>query len=211
MPLTEIIKNEDSIIGIWFLNENSAMLQQMLNFYGFYKIPPHYTHQRRISEWYAVRLLLHEMLPEKRFEIRYDAYGKPFLAEPEGFVSISHSHGFVGVMYHKTNNCGFDMEMMDNRIEKISSKFLREDEVSFIGNDDHKVHQTFVVWSAKEVMYKIYGKKSLDFKANLRILPFNLQRQGCVQGQLMMENKTTEFEIFYNIAGNLLKANAIDK
>ncbi len=211
MPLTEIIKNDKSSIGIWHLDENSGMLKQMLNYYGSYQIPPHYSHQRRICEWYAVRLILHEMLPDKRFELRYDEYGKPFLTEPEGFVSISHSHGYVGVMYHKNSNCGFDMEMINERIEKISTKFLRDDEIMIVGKDDERLHKTFVVWSAKEVMYKIYGKKSLDFKTNLRILPFNFKQQGNVQGQLIIDNKTTDFDIHYSIDNGLLKANAIDQ
>lgn len=211
MPLTEIIKNDKSSIGIWHLDENSGMLKQMLNYYGYYQIPPHYSHQRRICEWYAVRLILHEMLPDKRFELRYDEYGKPFLTEPEGFVSISHSHGYVGVMYHKNSNCGFDMEMINERIEKISTKFLRDDEIMIVGNDDERLHKTFVVWSAKEVMYKIYGKKSLDFKTNLRILPFNLKQHGNVQGQMILDNNTTDFDIHYSIDNGLLKANAIDR
>mgnify|MGYP003536466975 FL=1 len=209
MPLIKSIKSDNSFTGIWHLTESTNMLSQMLRFYGKYNLPGHYTHQRRIAEWYAVRLILHEILPEKHFDIFYNEYGKPFLAAPEGFISISHTHGFVGVLFHRYNNCGFDMELLDRSVVSISHKFVRNDETSFLL--DNPQQKTLMLWSAKEVIYKIYGKKSLDFKDNLRILPFEYQQQGEIKGQLILNNDICSYDIQYSFQDHLLTTIAIEK
>ena len=209
MPLIKSIKSDNSFTGIWHLTESTNMLSQMLRFYGKYNLPGHYTHQRRIAEWYAVRLILHEILPEKHFYIFYNEYGKPFLAAPEGFISISHTHGFVGVLFHRYNNCGFDMELLDRSVVSISHKFVRSDETSFLL--DNPQQKTLMLWSAKEVIYKIYGKKSLDFKDNLRILPFEYQQQGEIKGQLILNNDICSYDIQYSFQDHLLTTIAIEK
>ena len=209
MPLIKSIKSDNSFTGIWHLTESTNMLSQMLRFYGKYNLPGHYTHQRRIAEWYAVRLILHEILPEKHFDIFYNEYGKPFLASPEGFISISHTHGFVGVLFHRYNNCGFDMELLDRSVVSISHKFVRSDETSFLL--DNPQQKKLMLWSAKEVIYKIYGKKSLDFKDNLRILPFEYQQQGEIKGQLILNNDICSYDIQYSFQDHLLTTIAIEK
>ncbi len=209
MPLIKSIKSDNSFTGIWHLTESTNMLSQMLRFYGKYNLPGHFTHQRRIAEWYAVRLILHEILPEKHFDIFYNEYGKPFLAAPEGFISISHTHGFVGVLFHRYNNCGFDMELLDRSVVSISHKFVRSDETSFLL--DNPQQKTLMLWSAKEVIYKIYGKKSLDFKDNLRILPFEYQQQGEIKGQLILNNDICSYDIQYSFQDHLLTTIAIEK
>ena len=209
MPLIKSIKSDNSFTGIWHLTESTNMLSQMLRFYGKYNLPGHYTHQRRIAEWYAVRLILHEILPEKHFDIFYNEYGKPFLAAPEGFISISHTHGFVGVLFHRYNNCGFDMELLDRSVVSISHKFVRSDETSFLL--DNPQQKTLMLWSAKEVIYTIYGKKSLDFKDNLRILPFEYQQQGEIKGQLILNNDICSYDIQYSFQDHLLTTIAIEK
>lgn len=209
MPLIKSIKSDNSFTGIWHLTESTNMLSQMLRFYGKYNLPGHFTHQRRIAEWYAVRLILHEILPEKHFDIFYNEYGKPFLASPEGFISISHTHGFVGVLFHRYNNCGFDMELLDRSVVSISHKFVRSDETSFLL--DNPQQKTLMLWSAKEVIYKIYGKKSLDFKDNLRILPFEYQQQGEIKGQLILNNDICSYDIQYSFQDHLLTTIAIEK
>jgi phosphopantetheinyl transferase len=208
MALIKTIKEEKSFIGIWQLTESTEMLMQMLKFYGNYQVPPHYTHVRRIQEWITVRLLLHELLPHRTYEIYYDEYGKPFLANPQGFISISHTHGYVGVMYHETNNCGFDLELMDDRIEKIAEKFLRADEEELV-EGNHALQKLYLVWTAKEVMYKIYGKKSLDFKENLKVLPFTRKENGIINGQLILNKDICPYSIHYSIHGQLLISSGI--
>jgi phosphopantetheinyl transferase len=208
MPLIQTIRSEKSFYGIWQLTENVEMLSQMLRYYGMYKVPGHYTHLRRIAEWHAVRLILHELLPFKHFDIYYDEYGKPFLASPNGFISISHTHGYVGVMYHQSANCGFDLELIDERIASVASKFLREDEMTFVANPD-ALKKTYVVWSAKEVIYKLYGKKSLDFKKNLRVMPFQLQHTGQVDGLLILNKDICPYLIQYTFHEQLLISSSV--
>lgn len=206
MPLVSIVKNNSgTTIGIWNMTESYDFLKTMLRRLGQYPLPPHYTHERRIKEWVTVRLILHEMISSHFFDIHYDEFGKPFLESPKGNISISHTHGHVCVMHHTSANCGVDVELIDERIEKIADKFMREDEYAFIGKE-HKREQLFITWSAKEVIYKLHGKKSLDFKQNLRVLPFNYHTAGQVEAQLILNNDICTYSINYEIKNNLLLA-----
>ncbi len=206
MPLVSIVKNNfGSLVGLWNMTESYDFLKTMLRRQGQYPLPPHYTHERRIKEWVTVRVLLHEMLPSNYFDIRYNDSGKPFLDSPSGHISISHTHGHVCVMYHPHLNCGVDVELIDERIDRVAKKFIRTDENAFL-NSVKLREQLYVIWSAKEVVYKMYGKKSLDFKLNLRVQPFHLSNEGSVTAELILNNDICPYTVNYTIKNNLLLA-----
>jgi len=64
---------------------------------------------------------------------------------------------------------GVDIESLRPQIEKIKSKFCRPEELDFATTPI----QTLLIWSAKEAMYKAYGKKEIDFREQMRVHDFN--------------------------------------
>jgi hypothetical protein len=54
-----------------------------------------------------------------------------------------------------------------------------------------------LIWGAKEVMFKIYGKGKVDFKTDLKVGPaVNGERSG-IQGIINKNDFKAEIEIYY--------------
>lgn len=97
--------------------------------------------------------------------IYYHDSGRPYLA-PEvrlGF-SISHSKNYCAIGYGE-KELGIDIEEIDERIERISSRFMIEEEEVFIGND--RLLGLTRIWTLKEAMFKLNPKTGIDFKSEL--------------------------------------------
>ena len=74
-----------------------------------------YKSDLRKKQWFAVRLLLNELLPGKL--IRYEGSGKPVI---EGcFISISHSHDLIAISLNATADTGIDIQLYDQKILRI--------------------------------------------------------------------------------------------
>ena len=51
-------------------------------------------------------------------------------------------------------------------------------------------------WSAKEALYKLYGKRNLDFREHLRVLDPPAQQQGLFAGLISNGGKESLCELF---------------
>lgn len=93
-------------------------------------------------------------------ELRHNDAGKPSI---DGYnISISHTvnrnGGYIAVIFSKDKEVGIDIEYVSNRIMKIASRFLRNDEHP-ITVEDH-----LVFWCAKEAMYKLFSSDDLTYQ-----------------------------------------------
>jgi hypothetical protein len=57
--------------------------------------------------------------------------------------------------------------------------------------------QLTVYWCAKESLYKLYGKKELAFKENLKIEPFHYSEKGIIKGWIQKSAMKKAFAIQY--------------
>ena len=77
----------------------------------------------------------------------------------EGYhISISHTLGYVAVILSRDYEVGVDIEYVSDRVNRISSRFLRDDEV-FADTTDK-----LIAWCAKETMYKLFSSEYLALK-----------------------------------------------
>lgn len=205
MPLSHIISPSQSCcIGIWTITETEDELQALLSQKSTsYNIPQNYTHNKRRLEWFAVRLILHAMLPHSVFDITYDLNGKPHLINPVGHISISHTKEIVSVMYHQTHNCGIDIELIKPRILKVAHKFLRDDEKEFLHPTNY-LEKLFIIWGAKEVMFKIYSKGDLDFIQHLKVETFEFADKGKFKAHILKPLQNAGFTIHFLKKDDLL-------
>lgn len=121
-----------------------------------------FKHIRRKREFLATRILRKHVLGTEH--IQYNAIGAPII-EGVGFISISHSLNLVGLAYNKEYMVGLDLETPRERILDICPKFLSPEETYLFDLTD-KLEMT-QVWSAKEALYKLAGRKKLIFKEEL--------------------------------------------
>ena len=147
----------------------------------------------RKSEYLAVRLALKQLLGRKA-EIQYDTDGKPWLTDRSRQISISHSRNFVAVMLHASQNVGIDIECHSEKILKIYKRFLNPQEQIFFGSKYDK-DQLLLLWSAKEVLFKMIGKTAVDFASQLEIMPFEMEISGKMDAKHLPTG--TNYELYY--------------
>jgi len=124
-----------------------------------------------------------------------DEHGKPFLANSDWQMSISHTRDFVGVVLRKYKPLGIDIEKPQPKMVKILNRLCTSAELELIGD---KIDQASIIWSAKEAMYKLYGKRKVDFKENLLI-----EKKGDVfVGKIKMPDYTSEHLIYIEKLSN---------
>lgn len=101
-------------------------------------------------------------LGESPAELSYSEKGKPEF--PRGFVSLSHNHDYGAAMISTESPVGIDVERLDRQVARVRHKFVHPEE--------EKVANSFgdlFIWVAKEAAYKMYGRKELDFRDDIRI------------------------------------------
>lgn len=212
MALIKLIEiDEFSKLGIWEIKEQSDDLKWALQWgqedikqYG------HINDEHKKMQWLCSRVLLRKMLHTNEFiDLRRDENGKPFLNNLPQKISISHSGERVAIMI-SNRNCGVDIQLMDRKMEKIAAKFISEDEKT-MQQDELSSIQIYVYWCAKEAMYKLYGRKKLDFRQHLILQPFPESISGKVRGRIEKDDFIRELKIYYEKMDNYMLAYVLDK
>jgi phosphopantetheinyl transferase len=153
--------------GLWRITEAEEKLRELVPLF-----PAEQAAINRIKgegrrrEFLAARALLHHMSgrPE-RGELIKDEAGKPHLHDALFHVSISHTVNFAAAIAHP-NPCGVDVQRIVPRIRRMTAKFIGPGEQLQL-TPSHELTQLHLIWSAKEAMYKAFGRRQIDFKDHL--------------------------------------------
>lgn len=169
------------------------------------------TNEDRRTQWMASRVLLKTLLDTTGFvDIYVDEFGKPDLQNFDYRMSISHTAAYSAVILSDKYNVGIDIESVRPDLDRIKQKFMRPDELATLPEQDY-LSKVLVYWSAKEVMYKIYARRKLDFREHMGLLPFEMQPDGGkASGWVRKGDYDREFEIEYRRNGNYFMVWAVD-
>ena len=151
MSIIKKISNAESIIWIWKIDESLEKLIDLTNQTTDIK------NEIKKKEFYASRILIEKMCKELNIKfngIKKDDNGKPYLINSKYHISISHKFPYVTSIFDN-KACGVDIERIDNKVRKIKSKFLTENEEKKIGDNLKKLVE---YWTIKESTYKVEGK-----------------------------------------------------
>jgi 4'-phosphopantetheinyl transferase EntD len=121
-----------------------------------------FRHPKRRMEFVATRILRHDLFGFEH--IHYDENGAPFI-EQEGYISVSHCNGVVGIALNPHYQIGLDLEIQRSSIHLLAHKYLSEHERNTFDVSDPKVLTQ--IWSAKEALYKLAGRKKVIFARDL--------------------------------------------
>lgn len=107
-------------------------------------------------------------------KLSYSEKGKPLL--PVGFISISHSFGFVAAAV-SDNPVGIDIEYIREIRRRQSYKLFSREESLFVNSDNANISERFLLcWTRKEAYIKLYGEGILSAAGiNLLNPPPNLK------------------------------------
>jgi len=146
-----------------------------------------FKHINRRREFTVTRILRHSIFGFK--EICYDELGAPFV-EGSGFISISHCKELVGIALNNEHKVGLDLETPRINIHSLQHKFLSKEELETFDISDQL--EVTKIWSAKEALYKLAGRKKIIFKEELLL---SKQDNGNWQGQIV----NNDHDLFVNL------------
>lgn len=104
-----------------------------------------------------------------------NSFGAPIITDEASHISFSHSFPFVVMYVNKNKPCGIDVEKIREKIIKISPKFVNDIEREFCESNPQLIT---LIWSAKEVAFKIYQKGGVDFKNHIHLKYENQNLSG---------------------------------
>lgn len=157
--------------------------------------------KRRLA-WLASRHLLKLVLGTDAFvELLFDDQGKPYLGNYDVKISLSHTDNYAAVIVSKDHEVGIDIEDPSRDISILRNKFLSPEENNQLIHSDLKL-ELMLYWSAKEVVYKIYGKRKLEFKDDMFIKPFIISNSGFMKGLLLKHGRVTQYNLYYMVKPN---------
>lgn len=161
-------QNADISVLVWEITESENTLVQLLQNFDYYVCQfTELKNATRKLEFLASRVALQHLFG-KPIEVTYLPTGKPQLANENGYISITHTKGYVAIAHHPTCEVGIDIELPTERFKKLYTRFLNPQEQELLFDPTDLSH-VLLAWSAKEALYKIIGSQAVDFANQLAI------------------------------------------
>lgn len=184
--------------GVWKTDESTEDLLSLLSGKEDYSsLLSVMRTENRKKEWLAVRVLAKELLGEE-VRIDYHPNGAPYLPDQNLQISISHTNGYVAVLFSTGRSAGIDIEYMSDRIVRVRDRFLSEEENNHIDKTYTKEH-LLIHWCAKETLFKMMQQEDVDFANHLHISPFPFQKEGRLTASETRTPQAALYEINYRV------------
>ncbi len=162
--------NAHTRLGVWHITEGEDFF--------LIRVPlqSDITHPHKRLQHLAGRILLKELYEEFPLElIRIAGTKKPYLADEAYHFSISHCGNYAAAIASKNNRVGVDIEIPQQKIERISHKFLVPEEIEVLNiNKFDPYYMQTLAWSIKETIFKWHGLGRVDFREHIRIVECNV-------------------------------------
>ncbi len=190
-------KYENNIsLAVWQITESHDELQAMLPSEILTDAElASISHPQKQVEFFCSRLVIKHLansLGIKYLGIKKDEHGKPYLAGSNWQMSITHTSNYVAAVMHPSEALGMDMEKPSEKLQRIAHKFLSDTERIEAENDIEKL---CIYWSAKEALYKLYGKRKVIFNDNLFVFPFQ-KEQNKITGKLTINEIDEKYNMY---------------
>lgn len=210
MGLFHTIDIKNGKLAIWLVEEDIDFFINHLILYPVEETEINELYGRKLKEWYASRFLLNEIIPSlTRPACVKDEYGKPYLLNSDQKISISHSGEYAAVIISKLDS-GIDIQMIVPKISRIAPKFIEDEAWNYIPDEDN-IFYLHAIWGAKECMYKAYGRRKLDFRRDMKIMPFVFEATGFYfEGIVQKDNYFKRFTLFCRQIDQLILVYAIE-
>ena len=169
MPLIKVVKVASGITyGLWEISEEIETLLEDRAFTNHENVSIATLHPKKQLEYVTSRILIARLCEEvgqPYTGLVKDEFGKPHLRDSDYHLSLSHSFPFAIAILNEHQPTGIDIEYPNAKIQRISSKFINEAEQRYNEN----ITDLCKIWCIKETLYKIYGRKKVDYKKHLHV------------------------------------------
>ena len=102
--------------------------------------------------------------------IDYNEVGAPIVDIPNTHISVAHGGERVAVAI-ADERVGVDIENLDRNYERVKSRFMSPTEEALSDMEEWPA----MVWTAKEAIYKLYGKREVDLTEDIHIIGLNTE------------------------------------
>ncbi|MBE0666542.1 MAG: 4'-phosphopantetheinyl transferase superfamily protein [Bacteroidales bacterium] len=195
--ITKHYLNNDTILGVWKIEEDLPTLLELVEMNADDK--KRYNVFRSTSrkiEFLSVRALLAELLG-KEAKIVYNKNNKPFIKDGSHFISITHSSKLTAILISKTERVGIDLEYMRSNINAVAFKFLNKKE-KITRKWGLRTYNLYIIWCAKESIYKICDKEGINIVRDITIEPFEVKDSGEIRGSVKNDRIDDQFTLYYS-------------
>ncbi len=166
--------NENIHLAVWKIEEDLEFYLQNVQLSEIDEnILLETTHPEKKLEFMAGRMLCKIVLEQLKISdlpIFRNEYGKPEIPDSEYTISLSHTENYIALSIGYRLDVGIDIEKPKAKMAKVAPRLYTEEEMEYC--QDNLVYIS-KVWSAKEVLYKLFMKKELDFREHLNVKPEN--------------------------------------
>jgi len=211
MPLVLLEKKKDKFsFAVWQVKEDLSFFLNRFSLCENEKEEIKNFKPNRKLEWVASRYLLSTLESKKRKRScnLKDKNGKPFLKDSKYHISLSHSGDFVAAAISK-REIGIDIQNISEKVGKIKKKFLSPDELQKCDDNLVKMNK---YWTAKEALYKAYGKKGLAFIENIVVTPYRDKKSySKSKGFVLIKNEKKKYSLISKKINNYMLTFAIEK
>lgn len=126
-----------------------------------------FQNERRRSEHLAWRRVVRRELG-RGISISYNEVGAPEVDTPKTHISVAHGAGCVAVAI-SDQRVGIDIESRERDFARASSRYMSEHEAQL----STKEWWPAAVWTAKEALYKLFGRRGVELRDELKIVAYN--------------------------------------
>lgn len=198
--------DKHTALAVWKITEPETFFLEQV------KTHREVRHPHKRLQHLAGRYLLQLIQPDFPLEsLCVNESKKPILPSGTYHFSISHCGDFAAVIVSDNRSVGVDVELVTEKIERVRHKFLSLEEYTRVEGIATERNITdlqllTLLWSAKEAMFKWYGKGKVDFKENMQIQALSFdQITGAIQAQFTKE-KTENLQLRFELFGDLCLA-----
>ena len=126
-----------------------------------------FQNEKRRREHLAWRRIVRRELGSK-VHIDYNDVGAPIVDAPGRWISVAHGGESVAVAIA---DCpvGVDIESLSRDFDRVAPRYMTDDELG-LSKDSR---WACFVWCAKEAMYKLYGRRGVELRGELRVESFD--------------------------------------
>ena len=149
-----------------------------------------FQNEKRRREHLAWRRIVRRELGAK-VHIDYNDVGAPVVDAEGRWISVAHGGESVAVA---VADCpvGVDIESVTRDFDRVAPRYMTEEEQSLAVCADWACY----VWCAKEAMYKLYGRRGVELRGELRVEGFDSESMTIYGGMADMAQAVVKISLY---------------
>ena len=149
-----------------------------------------FQNEKRRREHLAWRRIVRRELGSK-VHIDYNEVGAPVVDVDGRWISVAHGGESVVVAIA---DCpvGVDIESRSRDFDRVAPRYMTEEELSLAKSEDWACY----VWCAKEAMYKLYGRRGVELRGELRVESFDAESMTIYGGMVNMAPAMVKISLY---------------